>query len=513
MEWRKPEDQLYSYSSFSILSIMKPRYWRLYLLLLCTPLLFSCATYNMSMQSYYDEVNARDYDRALKTLESKKILKRHRNQLLYNLEAGRLHYLRKDYARSNEYFNRADYMVENIRKSAGSIALANILNPMHETYTGEDFEQFMMHYIKALNYSNLGLTEDAVVEARRITLAGQRQDDKFNGKTNRYSKDAFAFALQGLLYESAGDINNAFISYRNAADIYLEAKGTYYGVTLPVQLQQDLLRTALLMGFEGEFTHYAKIFGQENYQPAANEAGELILFIEEGRAPVKEQKTIYLNADGNGSGFLYVNDQGANDCYDFDYRYHGFSAADITRAGTLKIALPTYRPRSLYSNDKYLLVNGVEYRPQLMQDINSVATNILRERYVEEMARAIARQLTKQLMQKGAEAVGEAASRSTDKKNANNNSSTPAQQEDEKKKRAQKIKEAGEAAGLVMSLFNKVTEKADTRNWQSLPAFISYVRIPLREGENNIVFKTGGVEKNISVTGTGRLLIRSEVIN
>lgn len=464
------------------------------------------------MQSYYEEVNSRNYDKALKTLESRKILKRHRNQLLYQLEAGRLHHLRKDYAKSNEYFNRADYMVENIRKSAGSIAVANILNPMHETYTGEDFEQFMMHFYKALNYSSLGLTEDAVVEARRITLASNRQGDKFNGKANRYSKDAFALTLQGLLYESAGDINNAFISYRNAVDIYLESKGTYYGVTLPEQLQNDLLRTALLMGFEGEFAHYAKLFNYENYLPAANEAGELILFIEEGRAPVKHQKTIYLNADGNGGSFLFINDEGTNDCYDFDYRHHGFSAADLTGAGTLKIALPTYRPQSAYMADKHLLVNGIEYRPKLLQDINSAATNILRERYLEEMAKAIARQLTKQLMQKGAEALGEAATKSADKKD-DNSSTTPEQQEEEKKKRRQKAEAAGEAAGFVMSLFNKATEKADTRNWQSLPAFISYVRIPLREGENNIVLKTGGLEKKISVTGNGRLVIRSEVID
>ncbi|MFZ1528870.1 MAG: hypothetical protein WAT19_08970 [Ferruginibacter sp.] len=491
---------------------MKPRYWWLYILLLCTPLLFSCATYNMSMQSYYDEVNARDYDKALKTLESKKILKRNRNRLLYNLEAGRLHHLRKDYVKSNEYFNRADHMVENIRKSAGSIAVANILNPMHETYKGEDFEQFMMHYYKALNYSGMGLTEDAVVEARRISLASGRQNDKFNGKDNRYSKDAFALTLQGLLYESAGDINNAFISFRNAANIYLEAKGTYYGVALPAQLQQDLLRTALLMGFDGEFTHYAQLFNYANYQAPSNEGGELILFIEEGRAPVKDQKTIYLNAEGNGASFLYVNDEGADACYDFDYRYHGFSAADLTGTGTLKIALPAYKLQSLFTADKYLLVNGIEYRPQLLQDINSVATNILRERYVQEMAKAIARQLSKQLMQKGAEAIGEAAARPANKKN-DSNSSTPAQQEEEKKKRRQKAEAAGEAAGFVMSLFNKATEKADTRNWQSLPAFISYVRIPLKEGENNIVLKTGGAEKNISVTGNGRMLIRSEIIN
>lgn len=463
------------------------------------------------MQSYYEDVNARNYDKALKTLQSKKILKRHRNQLLYNLEAGKLYHLKKEFTKSNEYFNRADYMVENIRKSAGSIALGTILNPMHETYTGEDFEQFMMHYYKALNYSNLGLTEDAVVEARRISLAENRLGDKFNGKASRYSKDAFALTLQGLLYESAGDINNAFIAYRNAADVYLAARGNYYGVQLPEQLKKDLLRTALLMGFEGDYVHYAKLFDY-TYQAADTASGELILFIEEGRAPVKDQKTVYLNADGNGSGFLYVNDEGVTDCYDFDYRHHGFSAADLSGAGTVKVALPVYRPQSFYRADKTIEINGNTFQPYLLHDINSAAINILRERWLQEMGKAIARQLTKQLMQKGAESLAESASRSKNKP-ADETGLSDAQKEEEKKKRNQRAEAAGEAAGFVMSLVNKATEKADTRNWQSLPAFISYVRIPLHAGENEITLTFGGVEKKITVNGAGGIQIKSEVID
>ncbi|MEI2747767.1 MAG: hypothetical protein V9E88_03275 [Ferruginibacter sp.] len=66
---------------------------------------------------------------------------------------------------------------------------------MMEAYKGEDFELFMIHYYKALNYLDLGMPDEAVVESRRISLATDRLSDKT--KSNKYSKDAFALNLQG----------------------------------------------------------------------------------------------------------------------------------------------------------------------------------------------------------------------------------------------------------------------------------------------------------------------------
>jgi len=61
-------------------------------------------------------------------------------------------------------------------------------------------------------------------------------------------------------------------------------------------------------------------------------------------------------------------------------------------------------------------------------------------------------------------------------------------------------------------MINTVTEKADTRNWQSLPAFISYVRIPLAAGENTITLQQNGVSKTITVTaGKGLQLMGTSV--
>ncbi|MFX8660939.1 hypothetical protein ABTM16_20055, partial [Acinetobacter baumannii] len=82
-----------------------------------------------------------------------------------------------------------------------------------QSYMGEDFERFMIHYYKALNYLYLHEPDGARVEARRITLSNNALEDKTRSK-NKYQEDAFSLIVQGLIYELNGEPNNAFISYR-----------------------------------------------------------------------------------------------------------------------------------------------------------------------------------------------------------------------------------------------------------------------------------------------------------
>jgi hypothetical protein len=42
--------------------------------------------------------------------------------------------------------------------------------------------------------------------------------------------------------------------------------------------------------------------------------------------------------------------------------------------------------------------------------------------------------------------------------------------------------------GAVIGIVNAITEKADTRNWQTLPHSIYYARVPLKEGMNDVKF-------------------------
>ena len=483
------------------------RAWAAWLLV---PFIFGCSSYNRSMTTYYADIKSHNYDKALHSLEKNKLLKKDRNALLYNMEMGKLHYLKNDAVKSNLYFNRADDIVESQNKSLKDIALGNMLNPMQQAYRGEDYEKFMLYYYKAVNYAALGQTDDALVEARRITLAANTQNDKFANKENRYSKDAFALNLQGMIYEMAGDVNNAFIAYRNSADIYLKAGNNYYGVKMPQQLQLDLLRTATAMGFAGEGQRYEKLFnaGYVENTPAKN---ELILFIEEGAAPVKEEKNFVLTGGANGiNSFNYIDADGLDANFNFNAIAYGINEEKLSSLRTFRLALPTYRLQYQKSAGISVMANNTTYTPQLAQNLNSIAVNILKERFVTEMANALARQLTKKLLEKGTQAIAQSMSKK--KENTKADSSSTAK-EIQKNKNEQRAALAGEVAGFVMNVFNTVTEKADTRNWQSLPAFVSYLRMPLQEGDNTITINYNGRPITLLVNGKGGLQMKSVVVN
>src|SRR5437870_1769519 len=119
---RRPEDGSADLRSLSKKLLMK-RIIKRALPLLLAPVLFSCATYNKSMNGYYDHLRDHDYAKAMRSIEHNKLIKKNRNALLYNLEMGRLYYLQNDYANSNIYLNRADNLMEGSRKSLTDIAL------------------------------------------------------------------------------------------------------------------------------------------------------------------------------------------------------------------------------------------------------------------------------------------------------------------------------------------------------------------------------------------------------
>jgi hypothetical protein len=51
------------------------------------------------------------------------------------------------------------------------------------------------------------------------------------------------------------------------------------------------------------------------------------------------------------------------------------------------------------------------------------------------------------------------------------------------------IRQENKEVGALMGIANAITEQADTRYWSTLPATISYLKIPLKEGENKIVVR------------------------
>jgi len=449
-------------------------------------LLYSCATYNSRINAYYTQVAQQRYDKAFVMLDNNKLLQAKRNRLLYLLEKGKMAHLLQQYDTSNYYFNEADLFIEDARTSAADIALGTLLNPMMQTYKGEDFEKFMVHYYKALNYLYLGQPNEALVEARRISLRSYEQQDKNNNNENRYTDDAFSLMLQGIIYENSGDVNNAFISYRNAADLFLRNDNTWYGVRLPEQSKKDVLRTAWQNGFTDELMRYENIFNMKFEPGERPEGGELVLFWENGMAPVKEEQNFFFTLTKNGAGnFVFVDATGSFNI-PFDFR-DNIKDEDIKLEDfrSFRVAFPRYVEQPLYYGNAILEVNNETFHFEPAENINEVAFATLRERFLKEMATALSRLAVKK--------IAEAAARP---------------------KKDDKNKDSREALALAIQIFNFASEKADTRNWQSLPHTIYYTRIPLARGVNVLQVKLSGrgaahETVNLVAEGNGHLQVRN----
>ncbi len=432
--------------------------------------LYSCGTYNTKTTIEADLYNGQ-FKKAVEGIDSNSFLNKGRNRLLFLMEKGKIEHLLGNYKKSNALLEQAYILIDDkIKANAGQFVAAKFTNPMAEPYKGEDFEKVTIHYYMALNYFHLGLPNEALVEAKRIDIKLLELNQKYPENKNKYSRDAFSQILQGLIYESTGDTNNAFIAYRNAAEIYDSNGGTYFGVAMPDQLKYDLARTAKQMGFTDDYNRYLKKYSLQPIElprtgpngttvqtSPATPSGEAIIFWENGLAPAKDQIILTFSAADHWFYASYMEDGELIDL--FLPVPLGFNAGTVSA-----VAIPKYRKRQSFYSKAAVMVNGSEMPFQTGQDFNTIAKQCLKDRMLREIVDIVARFAAKKAASAGLAALG---------KGMFGNDGEDI------------FRISGDIAGAA-------TEKADTRNWQSLPATISYARVPLKEGENSFTIKKYG---------------------
>ena len=146
-------------------------------------------------------------------------------------------------------------------------ASALLVNEARQPYEGAPHEHVMVNVVKGLNYAFLQQWSEALVEARRIDHRLNVLSDKVEEK-NTYHEDPFARYLVGLLYDIAGDINNAYVGYRKAEQVY-EDEQAWIRVPLPDVLKSDLIRTANRLGLHEDVEHYQEKYPEVAVQPVS----------------------------------------------------------------------------------------------------------------------------------------------------------------------------------------------------------------------------------------------------
>ncbi len=288
-----------------------------FILLTSAVLLSGCTTYSDKFSNLRPQFVAGQYDEALTTIEEESGSK---DRLLYHLERGLILHFSGRYAESNIDFAAADRLADDLyTKSISEGALSLISNDNAINYRARPFEMAMVPYYKALNYIYLGDSEGAQVEARRAsllmtkyvnaTVEGVRDGD--GDVLKQVRNNAFLLYSAGMLYDSDGEINDAFTSYRNAA-VAFQTNYRILDLDIPPSLAQDLERVAGRMGFYAELDQLKKdcpkVFAAadpdvpdgavktpEDYEAAVKNKGwqaghgEVVFFLESGFVAHKTQ--------------------------------------------------------------------------------------------------------------------------------------------------------------------------------------------------------------------------------
>lgn len=435
---------------------MKTQAKLVYLIIFIALSLSSCATYYQKLAEFNGKIEAGNIQEAKALLEKDKKTPEGKNKLLYFMNRGTVEMLSGNYELSNQYFNQADITIEDFQKKASTQALALISNPMATEYAAEDYEKVMIHYYKAINYVQLNNYEAALIECRRLNLKLQQLNDKYS-KKNRYSEDAFGLNLMGIIYEAAGDVNNAFIAYRNAVEAYDKIYVKQFNTAIPDQLKKDVIRSAYAMGFNEEARQFEDRFGIKN-NPKTNNQPELIFFWNNGLGPVKSENSINFSiVKGQGGYVTFVNEElGLN--IPFPLPAGSSTNSALGDLEFIRVAFPKYVERAPYYSNASIEADQKNYNLELAENINNIAFKTLDDRMLREMSNSLLRLATKKAAEYAA-------------------------------------RDQNQNVGSLVGIVNAITEKADTRNWQTLPHSIHYTRIPLKIGENEIKLKLQSFDK------------------
>lgn len=400
-------------------------------LLLIIFILGGCApSYVNRSQPIVQNLSHEDYREALSAVERLK-----NDPFLYLVEKGTiLHYAGK-YDESNRLFSQAEQLreeliVPSITEGAFSLLTSDIVR----SYPGEDYEDIFINYYKILNYIFLGEYDEALVEARKVDAKLKVLNDIYEGKLTHKS-DAFIRYLTGVVYEFDQDWNNAFIAYEQSYNAYKEYK-ELYGIEFPTFLPSDIVRTAIWAGLYEEAEYYRELFPELKGRSFPYEDyGEILFIFENGLLPHKEEKIVETLIPQDEEVYL------------------------------LKIAFPTIkRKKPLFSRAK-VRVDHTEQASSIVEDLQGIAIQNLKDREVRELVRAAARAGLKYALTKGSKKVGERLGKS-----------------EEDTTSTERSKVLGKLFGAIANLFGYATEHADLRSWRSLPQNIQLAKIELPEG-------------------------------
>lgn len=453
---------------------------RLCLVYLLFGVVIGCGPSINRYQLIEDSLRANDPKRADAIVEQAEKDYGSKSLVLYGMDRGMTLQLAGDYQKSNAVLEQAEEEVDRLytRKIRTETA-AFLTNDNTLPYEGDPYEQVLINVFKAINYALLGQWQEALVEARRIDHRLNVLSDRTFDK-NAYRDDGFARYLSGILYESTGDLNNAFIDYRKAYEAF-EATRSWSHLSAPTQLRADLLRTADAMHLSQEFREYQRLFPETTWESSetTQRLAHIVVISYNGRAPRKEDQFLDLPISLDALQLVLLNRGFAQSTRQNN------RVADSVLYGlngrVVRVALPRLVPQRTQvrsdpvtlSSDTGVQLNG---HTEVVHSVTALADKTLSDRLPGIAAKALARAAMKYTLAEGAtRGAQQAAGR-----------------------------DAGPWVGLLVGLLTHglavASEEADKRSWQTLPDEIHLTRLWVPPGRYQA--HIGGSAQSIDFAGT-----------
>ncbi len=441
-------------------------------------LLVGCATsYTSVSDRTRGDLVARRYDDALTALDE---VEKGGDALLVALERGLVLHYAADYVASNEAFETAERLIDELYTKSLSVEIASLVtSDALRPYDGATFERVMVHVYRALNYIALDAPQSALVEARKANANLELYTDDLADPL--YRDDAFVQYVTGLLYADAGEWNDAYVSFQKAEAIYA-AQREDGGPRVPEVLVEDLLTTAARLGRSDDVVRWRERYPDVVLPEHDPSHGTVLVLVESGFVPAlsearidvpilktdsREEHDVWLVA---GSAYRRVHHRRrpprAELAYLLSIAYPVFTDVPArVREVDVAVAPSASDPDGVSAGSPAL----APVRAVRVSDLAANAERSFRDRESSILIRTIARALLKYIARRKAEDAG------------------------------------GKGLGLVVDILGSVTERADVRSWRNLPRDVFLARMTVPAGIHDLTLTSrsggGGVVERVTLTG------------
>ena len=322
-------------------------------------LLQACATQHKKVNSLAEQLELSTPETTLLSLESINPPERDRGQYLLN--SGLLKSITGDFEGANSDLQSAKIILNSLQAISVSENFgAVVVNETLRSYDGSASERVLLHLLLSINYLMLKDLDAARVEVLQadVVMKELAREDKPIGQL------ASAHYIAGLIYELGGELDDAMISYRKAANIM-----ALRDMLPPPALEKSLLSLSQRLGLDAENIKYREQFTLTIKSPALDTA-EIIVVYWDGVVTSKKGNTLRV------------------------------WAPTINQA--VSLALPYYPPSNYVENPFDLSMAGQHHRTGIVEDIETLSREDLDDESAAIYAMTLARMVSKYALVKSA---------------------------------------------------------------------------------------------------------------